>query len=180
MLALRVCCTKMTIIPMKQCLYRVGVDVGELLKPISSGELLTELFAGGTNTDAALARWTASTDAYGQADCHTGDIKIVASHKSQTTPDVTTGIRNAIETVLTAADVPHDAVVSVNIGTTHFINAVVQADPSSLSRVAVLRLCGPFCREVPSFSDFPTQLRSVVEGYTAYLDGGLESNMTKF
>lgn len=110
-----------------------------------------------------------------QAGSKAGDIKIIASHKSQTTPDVTTGIRKAIEAVLTSAAVPHDAVVSVNIGTTHFINAVVQADPASLSRVAVLRLCGPFCREVPSFADFPGRLRGVLEGYTAYLDGGLES-----
>lgn len=65
----------------------------------------------------------------------------------------------------------------MNIGTTHFINAVVQADPSKLSRVAVLRLCGPFCREVPPFAEFPSRLRATVAGYSAYLDGGLESKI---
>ena len=130
--------------------------------------------SGGTNTDAALACWTAPVD-----ESKTGDIKIIASHKSQTTPDVTSGIRKAIDAVLASTAVSHDAVVSVNIGTTHFINAVIQADPASLSRVAVLRLCGPFCREVPSFADFPTRLRNILEGYTAYLDGGLESMKIK-
>lgn len=135
---------------------------------------------GGTNTDAALACWTkptAGADGGAHPDGHE-DISIVASHKSQTTTDVTTGIRHAIQAVLGAASVPRDAVISVNIGTTHFINAVVQADASSLSRVAVLRLCGPFCREVPPFADFPPALRRIVEGYTAYVDGGLESNFT--
>lgn len=107
------------------------------------------------------------------------NIEILASYKSQTTPDVTTGIRNAIQEVITEAQVPHDAVISVNIGTTHFINAVVQADRANLERVAVLRLCGPFCREVPPFEDFPVQLRRVVEGYAAYIDGGLESTYGK-
>lgn len=99
----------------------------------------------------------------------------MSSYKSQTTADVTTGIRTAIREVIAAAHVPRDAVISVNIGTTHFINAVVQADSTNLEKVAVLRLCGPFCREVPSFTDFPSPLRSVIEGYSAYLDGGLES-----
>ena len=102
-------------------------------------------------------------------------IEILASYKSQTTPDVTTGIRNAIQEVIATAQVPHDAVISVNIGTTHFINAVVQADRSNLDQVAVLRLCGPFCREVPPFTDYPAPLRRVLEGYSAHLDGGLES-----
>lgn len=94
---------------------------------------------------------------------------------------MTDGIRSAIQEVITAARVPHSSVISVNIGTTHFINAVVQADRTNLKKVAVLRLCGPFCREVPPFTDFPAALREVVEGYSAYLDGGLEStslNMT--
>ena len=103
------------------------------------------------------------------------DIEILSSFKCQTTPDVTTGIQNAIQRVIADANVPTDNVISVNIGTTHFINAVVQADRNNLSRVAVLRLCGPFGREVPPFADFPSSLRQVLDGYTAYLDGGLES-----
>lgn len=88
---------------------------------------------------------------------------------------MTTGIQNAVQHVITDAHIPIDNVISVNIGTTHFINAVVQADRNNLSQVAVLRLCGPFGREVPPFSDFPSSLRQVLDGYTAYLAGGLES-----
>lgn len=40
--------------------------------------------------------------------------------------------------------------------------------------VAVLRLCGPYAREVPPFAGFPARLRAIVEGYTAYLSGGVE------
>lgn len=130
---------------------------------------------GGTNTDAVVACRTEITQNGNTEHSSDHNIEILASYKSQTTPNVTDGIRTAIQEVITAAQVPHSSVISVNIGTTHFINAVVQADRSNLKRVAVLRLCGPFCREVPPFTDFPAALREVVEGYSAYLDGGLES-----
>lgn len=71
-------------------------------------------------------------------------------------------------------------IVSVNIGTTHFINAIIQSDGSKLARVAVLRLCGPFCREVPPFADFPPELREVVEGPVGYVSGGLESKHSQY
>lgn len=105
---------------------------------------------------------------------------MVATKKTQTTTDITSGICNAIRAVLDDTGVPRSDILSVNIGTTHFINAVVQADGSKLNRVAVLRLCGPFCRQVPPFAGFPQRLRNVVEGYVAYLDGGLESKHWSF
>ncbi|KAF4345368.1 hydantoinase oxoprolinase [Fusarium beomiforme] len=147
----------MTVVPLDK-LYRIGVDVVK----------------GGTNTDAVVACRTVQPDHDGPAKLPDEDIEILASHKSQTTADVTSGIRDAIHQVITAAKVPLDKVISVNIGTTHFINAVVQSNRQELERVAVVRLCGPFCREVPPFSDFPIPLRQVVEGYSAYVDGGLE------
>ncbi|RFU35526.1 hypothetical protein B7463_g800, partial [Scytalidium lignicola] len=130
--------------------YRLGVDVG------------------GTNTDAALI---CITESPGEA-CLT--TQVVATKKTPTTADVTLGICEAIRVVLKETGVPRSDILSVNIGTTHFINAVIQADESKLNRVAVLRLCGPFCREVPPFAGFPQRLRNVVEGYVGYLDGGLE------
>lgn len=101
--------------------------------------------------------------------------EVIATKKTPTTSDVTSGICEAIREVLTETGVLRSDILSVNIGTTHFINAVVQADQSKLNRVAVLRLVGPFCREVPPFAGFPHRLRDVVEGYVGYLDGGLES-----
>jgi hypothetical protein len=102
-------------------------------------------------------------------------VEVISSFKSPTTEDVTTGICKAIDGVLEKSTIEVSDILSVNIGTTHFVNAIVQSDRSKLARVAVLRLCGPFCREVPPFADFPMHLRDVIEGPVGYLSGGLES-----
>ncbi|GKT44728.1 putative D-/L-hydantoinase subunit A [Colletotrichum spaethianum] len=128
-------------------LYRIGVDVG------------------GTNTDAALLDITA-TEMPGRG--------VLASHKASTTPDITSGIEAAIRSVLEKSAADQKRVLSVTIGTTHFINALVEADSRRLSRVAVIRLCGPFTRQIPPFSDFPSGLRRILDGGVYYLDGGLE------
>ncbi|KND86237.1 hypothetical protein TOPH_09140 [Tolypocladium ophioglossoides CBS 100239] len=101
-------------------LYRIGVD-------------------GGTNTDAVVACRMHSAHASNIPGDVKQKVEIVASGKSQTTPDVTIGIKNAIQTVLAATRGPHDAVISVKLGTTHFINAVVQADSANLTQ---LLFCG--------------------------------------
>ncbi|KAE8154823.1 hypothetical protein BDV25DRAFT_170974 [Aspergillus avenaceus] len=128
-------------------LYRIGVDVG------------------GTNTDAAILDIKAS---------NCTDRGVLASYKSPTTIDITSGIESAINAVLKASAVDRTRVLSVTIGTTHFINALVEADSRRLDRVAVIRLCGPFTREIPPFSDFPAGLQSILDGGVRYLDGGLE------
>lgn len=128
-------------------LYRIGVDVG------------------GTNTDAALLDITAAdTPSHG----------VLASHKASTTADITSGIEAAIREVMKSSAIDQNKVLSVTIGTTHFINALVEADTRRLSRVAVIRLCGPFTRQIPPFSDFPSGLRRILDGGAYYLDGGLE------
>ena len=105
--------------------YRIGVDVG------------------GTNTDAAIID-IAATDSPSRGVC--------ASSKTPTTVDVTSGIYTVIENVLCKSTVQRKDVLSVAIGTTHFVNAVVQADAQRLNRVAVVRLCGPFTRQVKLIS----------------------------
>ncbi|RMZ47798.1 hypothetical protein AFCA_000536 [Aspergillus flavus] len=127
--------------------YRIGVDVG------------------GTNTDAAII------DILGIDSPSRG---VCASTKTPTTSDVTSGIYTAIQKVLEQSRVDRQDVVSVAIGTTHFVNAVVQADSSRLSKVAVVRLCGPFTRQVPPFTEFPSDLKGIMGGPVFYLDGGLE------
>lgn len=128
-------------------LYRIGVDVG------------------GTNTDAAILDIRAF-DSPGRG--------VLASHKASTTKDITSGIEAAIRAVLHESKVDQSRVLSVTIGTTHFINALVEADARRLDRVAVVRLCGPFTRQIPPFSDFPVGLRGIIDGGAYYLDGGLE------
>lgn len=65
-------------------------------------------------------------------------------------------------------------VASVTIGTTHFINAVVEQDRARLAKVAVIRLCGPFSKGVPPCVDWPQKLRSLICGYYCRVKGGLE------
>ncbi|GKZ32180.1 hypothetical protein AbraIFM66950_001360 [Aspergillus brasiliensis] len=125
--------------------YRIGVDVG------------------GTNTDAAILNAASVTPH--EPNLHQDRQRgVCASSKTPTTADVTSGICTAIVDVLAKAQIPADEVRSVAIGTTHFVNAVVEADPGRLSRVAV----------VPPFSDFPPRLREIIGGPVFYLDGGLE------
>lgn len=127
--------------------FRIGVDVG------------------GTNTDSAIL------DARAVKEESRG---ILATCKTSTTPNVTEGIATAIESVLAESKVPQDQILNVAIGTTHFVNAVVEGDARRLSRVATVRLCGPYTRKNPPFSDMPYALRDVIEGPHFYLDGGLE------
>lgn len=128
-------------------LYRIGVDVG------------------GTNTDAAIL------DIHALNEPGRG---VLASHKASTTPDITSGIEAAIAAILKSSAVDQRRVLSVTIGTTHFINALIEADARRLDRVAAVRLCGPFTRQIPPFSGFPVGLHGVLDGGAYYLDGGLE------
>jgi N-methylhydantoinase A/oxoprolinase/acetone carboxylase beta subunit/DUF917 family protein len=125
---------------------RIGVDVG------------------GTNTDAVVV------DPSQQSTPSRG---LLAHYKTPTTPDVTGGIETAVRTVLEKSCLPPSSIASVTVGTTHFINAVVEQDARRLKRVAILRLSKSFLREVPPFSEFPAGLTSIVKGYVGYCDGGL-------
>lgn len=100
---------------------------------------------------------------------------MLAQFKAPTTPDVSEGIEVAVRQVLSASGVSPGQVSCVSIGTTAFVNAVLEADARRLKKVAVIRLCGPYTRQCPPFIDFPKRLRTLIEGYVAYVDGGLES-----
>lgn len=99
----------------------------------------------------------------------------MASYKAPTTPDVTTGITNAVQTVIKASNVSLSSIGCVIIGTTHFVNAVVQRSPA-LRRVAVIRLCGGpdegFGRGIPPFVDFPADLRACIKTPQIYFCNG--------
>ncbi|KAL2104910.1 hypothetical protein VUR80DRAFT_9362 [Thermomyces stellatus] len=127
--------------------YRIGVDVG------------------GTNTDAVILDPHAAS---------TPNRGIVASQKHPTTsPNVTSGIEAAVRSVLTQSGVPPEAVACLTIGTTHFINAIVEHDARRLSRVGVIRLSKAFTRDCPPFCDFPPELARIMHGYHCFVDGGL-------
>ncbi len=102
-------------------MYRIGVDVG------------------GTNTDAAVLDISALD----------GNSRgVLATCKTATTPHVTQGIQTAVKEVLAQSKIDTSRVLNLAIGTTHFVNAVVENDARRLNRVAVVRLCGPYTRKV--------------------------------
>ncbi|KAJ0337475.1 hypothetical protein KNSL1_012861, partial [Colletotrichum chrysophilum] len=102
-------------------------------------------------------------------------VDVGAHFKTPTTPDATSGIETAVRTVLAAADLTNspERIASVTIGTTHFINAVIERDVRRLQKVGVLRLSKSFLREVPAFAEFPPDLAAVLKSYVGIVDGGL-------
>ena len=109
---------------------------------------------GGTNTDAVLLE----------------DDRIVHAAKTPTTPDVTTGIVNALGLLTTESHAL--AVDAVMIGTTHFTNAVVQR--RDLTPVAALRIGLPASASLPPFVDWPEDLAKLVRGEVFMVEGGHE------
>ncbi|MFG3442588.1 hydantoinase/oxoprolinase N-terminal domain-containing protein [Nonomuraea sp. NPDC047897] len=110
---------------------------------------------GGTNTDAALID---------------GDGQVLATVKCPTTEDVTGGVAAALA-ALGATDVS-----AVMIGTTHFVNALVEA--ARLEPVAAVRLGLPATAALPPLVDWPLPLREAVEGAIHLCHGGHEYDGT--
>ena len=100
---------------------------------------------------------------------------VIAHYKATTTPNVSDGIEKAVHEVLVSGGVQGTDITCVSIGTTAFINAVLEADARRLSKVAVIRLCGPYTHQCPPFIDFPQRLKALIQGHIGYVDGGLES-----
>ncbi|KAF8806685.1 putative hydantoinase/oxoprolinase [Phlegmacium glaucopus] len=104
---------------------------------------------------------------------------VIASFKHETTVDITTGIEFAVKNVLEHAGIGNrsDQILSLTIGTTHFINAIVQLDSTRLEKVAVIRLAAPYTTECPPFIDFPDDLSEIMNGHTAVIHGGLQMHV---
>jgi N-methylhydantoinase A/oxoprolinase/acetone carboxylase beta subunit len=111
---------------------------------------------GGTNTDAVLIDGS----------------RVIASLKTPTTEDVTSGVTRALKLLIERAGEAALATRIVIIGTTHFVNAVVER--KRLRRVGVLRLCLPASASVAPFIDWPEDLRDIVKGSVHLLPGGYE------
>lgn len=111
---------------------------------------------GGTNTDAVLMDGS----------------RTLAGVKHSTSPDVTSGIVAAIEEL--RADHPFDGsdIEAVMIGTTHFINALVEA--RRLAPTAALRLGLPATRALPPLVDWPAALTKAISGRSYLAHGGYE------
>ena len=119
---------------------------------------------GGTNTDAVIIDNLSKV--------------ILATAKTPTTSDVKSGVEKSIQAVLNQAKDTSEAfspqnIGSVCIGTTHFVNALLQRS-DELVQVAVIRLCGVFTRSCPPFAGFPADLRMYLEGPSFFVEGGLQ------
>jgi len=110
---------------------------------------------GGTNTDAVLLE---------------GD-EVLFAIKRPTTEDVTSGILDALSAVR-AAPACRGTIDAVVIGTTHFINAVVQR--RRLMKTAAIRIGLPASATLPPFCDWPKDLAQLANGGIYQLEGGHE------
>jgi N-methylhydantoinase A/oxoprolinase/acetone carboxylase beta subunit len=108
---------------------------------------------GGTNTDAVLV----------------DDGAVVGAVKSPTTTDVTGGIVAAVRDLRKAVGTI-DGVAAVLIGTTHFVNAVVQR--RNLAQVGAIRIGLPGTASLPPFCDWPADLGALVNGGIWQVEGG--------
>ncbi len=111
---------------------------------------------GGTNTDAVLIE----------------EGKVIRAVKAPTSEDVTTGILESLKSLGSTGLLASRKVDGVMIGTTHFINAVVQR--RHLSKVAALRLGMPAAASLPPFCDWPEDLAALVCGGVWMVEGGHE------
>lgn len=126
--------------------------------------LLIGVDVGGTNTDCVAIDPTQLTSK---------TKGVLGWNKMVTTSDVSKGIERGITKLLEdCKGIDKKDFTSVTIGTTHFINAVIERDQARLDKIAVLRLCGPYTRNASPFSDFPAGLRYILDGYIGFLDGG--------
>ncbi len=110
---------------------------------------------GGTNTDAVLLN----------------GARVVHAVKAPTTADVTGGIVAALGRLAEHPEV-RGKIDAIVIGTTHFINAVVQR--KNLSKVAAIRIGMPAAASLPPFCDWPPDLAELVRAEVTMLEGGHE------
>ena len=109
---------------------------------------------GGTNTDAVLL----------------DGARVVHAVKAPTTEDVTGGIVAALSRLTRHPDIAGTQVGAIVIGTTHFINAVVQR--RHLLKVAAVRVGMPASASLPPFCDWPADLAELVRAEVFMLEGG--------
>ena len=117
---------------------------------------------GGTNTDAVLLE----------------DGRVVHAIKTPTTEDVTGGIVTALGLLTRQPDVARGDIDGVVIGTTHFVNAVIQR--RNLAKIAAIRVGLPASASLPPFCDWPEDLAGLVRGQVFMLEGGHEYDGREF
>lgn len=111
---------------------------------------------GGTNTDAVLVEGS----------------RVLAAVKTSTTEDVSSGIDAVLAALAAAHRFGPADVRAVMIGTTHFINALVEG--RHLAPTAALRLGLPATASLPPLVDWPERLVAACSGTPYLVHGGHE------
>jgi len=122
----------------------------------SRSSLRIGIDVGGTNTDAVLMDGS----------------QVLAGVKKSTSSDVTTGIVDALDGLQEIRAFSPAQVQAVMIGTTHFINALVEA--TSLAPTAALRLGLPATAALPPLVDWPSALVGAMDAHAYLAHGGHE------
>lgn len=117
---------------------------------------------GGTNTDAVLIE----------------NDRVIAAVKRPTTSDVMSGLLASLGALKQQCGEHLKGVDAVMIGTTHFVNAVVQR--RGLTRVAAIRIGLPASRSLPPMVDWPDDLRAAVDPLVFMVEGGHEYDGREF
>jgi N-methylhydantoinase A/oxoprolinase/acetone carboxylase beta subunit len=118
--------------------------------------MIVGIDVGGTNTDAVLL----------------DDGAVLATTKTTTTPDVTSGITTAVSRLREISGTDVRRVAAVMIGTTHFVNALVEAQ--RLSPTAVIRLGLPAGAGLPPLVGWPSRIVRAIAGQAFMAHGGHE------
>ncbi|KQX23415.1 MULTISPECIES: hydantoinase/oxoprolinase N-terminal domain-containing protein [unclassified Sphingomonas] len=113
---------------------------------------------GGTNTDAVLM----------------DGRSVVGAVKASTTGDVSSGIFEAVRSLIDATAIDVAQIRSVMIGTTHFVNAFVER--KNLRPPMILRIGLPAGRGVPPTSGWPADLRAAMRAHVVQVEGGFQFN----
>lgn len=111
---------------------------------------------GGTNTDAVLL----------------SGKKVIGAVKRPTSKDVSSGISDAINALISECGIQSDEIRAVMIGTTHFTNAFIQR--RELVPVFAIRIGFPAGRGIPPYSSWPDDLKDKVCGGSRMIAGGFE------
>jgi N-methylhydantoinase A/oxoprolinase/acetone carboxylase beta subunit len=114
---------------------------------------------GGTNTDAVILDY---------------ENRVMQSTKTATTPDVETGILNALEQVLSKASVNPKDIKYVMLGTTHATNAIIER--KHLAQTAVVRICLPAGQAIEPMFTWDQSLKQAVGNRYFFIHGGSEFN----
>ena len=112
---------------------------------------------GGTNTDAVVLD---------------RDDRLLARAKVPSTPDVSTGIANAVAVVAADLGADRDRISHAMLGTTHATNAVLER--KHFRTVAVIRIGAPATFAVRPLFSWPEDLRAAISVGEVIVHGGFE------